>query len=229
MTKTRIQLSDAARLAADLQAEMSPACERIEIAGSLRREERSCGDIEFVIIPKRDPDLYGRPTESKLDPLLQRLVDRRILERGRKNGDRQKQLIITAGNELQCPGLVLELFICEPATWGVMFAIRTGSADYSHAIVTQRCEGGLLADGHRVRHGRVWRKGDGEAIADGQAIPTDELLIDGDTWYRVLPTPEEKDVLALAGGYIQPQLRTREMVANVRGSRGFAEATGGKR
>jgi DNA polymerase/3'-5' exonuclease PolX len=40
---------------------LRPYCERIEIAGSLRREKPMVGDIEIVAIPRRPVDLFGEP------------------------------------------------------------------------------------------------------------------------------------------------------------------------
>jgi DNA polymerase/3'-5' exonuclease PolX len=68
----------------------------------------------------------------------------------------------------------LDLFIVlPPAQWGVLFAIRTGPADFSHWIVTKRSAGGRLPSNCRVRDGQVFRNG----------LP--------------LPMPEEADFLRL--------------------------------
>lgn len=43
---------DAYKIADRVKAELAPLCERIEIAGSLRRGCAEVGDIDFVILPK---------------------------------------------------------------------------------------------------------------------------------------------------------------------------------
>lgn len=43
---------DACRIADRIKAELAPMCERIEIAGSLRRGRPEVNDIDFVILPK---------------------------------------------------------------------------------------------------------------------------------------------------------------------------------
>jgi DNA polymerase/3'-5' exonuclease PolX len=45
-------LYDAQRIADKLIADLSPHCDRIEVAGSVRRQKPECGDIELVAIPK---------------------------------------------------------------------------------------------------------------------------------------------------------------------------------
>ena len=51
MTKTRVPLARAQVVAAEVVALLAPACERIEIAGSVRREKTDVGDIEIVCTP----------------------------------------------------------------------------------------------------------------------------------------------------------------------------------
>ncbi len=48
-------------------------------------------------------------------------------------------------------GIALDLFFATPEDWGLIFAIRTGSADYSHKVLATRwvqfgykSEGGIL-------------------------------------------------------------------------------------
>jgi DNA polymerase/3'-5' exonuclease PolX len=40
---------------------LRPACQRIEIAGSLRRHRPMVGDIEICAIPIMPTDLFGEP------------------------------------------------------------------------------------------------------------------------------------------------------------------------
>lgn len=42
---------------------LAPHCERIEIAGSIRRKKSEIADIEIVCIPKRESDMFGAPAE----------------------------------------------------------------------------------------------------------------------------------------------------------------------
>lgn len=68
--------------------------------------------------------------------------------------------------------------------WGLIFMIRTGSAEFSQRLVTQKNKGGLLPSHLKVSDGWVW---------DGN---------------ERLELPEEDSVFALLGiDYINPQDR----------------------
>jgi hypothetical protein len=68
----------------------------------------------------------------------------------------------------------------------VIFTLRTGSADFSQWLVTDRQKGGGRMSCRTVNEGRVWRLVDGEGPF---AIPTREAM----------ETPEEKDVFEALG------------------------------
>ena len=63
--KRRLPIERVLPTAEALRDELSSVCDRIEIAGSLRRERSTIGDIELVAIPKLFPpeerDLFGNP------------------------------------------------------------------------------------------------------------------------------------------------------------------------
>jgi DNA polymerase/3'-5' exonuclease PolX len=95
-----------------------------------------------------------------------------------KNGDRMKQIELPEG-------IMLDLFIVlPPAQWGVIYAIRTGPADYSHWLVTLRKHGGALPSYMKVHDGGIYE---------------DAELIE---------TPEESDVFKLLQmQYVKPEDR----------------------
>jgi DNA polymerase/3'-5' exonuclease PolX len=144
--KQKIPLADAMPLAVALMNLLAPACERIMIAGSLRRQKAEIGDIEIVLIPKLTPvpDLFGEATgiyENALDGPLAALPTL-------KRGDRYKQVL--------WQGMQADLFICTPETWGCIATIRTGSADFTHWLVTDKNRGGAKPGHLKFRDGRLW-------------------------------------------------------------------------
>ena len=102
-----------------LKAFLEPYCERIEIAGSIRRKKEIVKDVELVLIPKNANKLFNVLGLH----LLKTIGGIRYL----KNGDKYKQFFYL--------GIKIDLFVACPENWGYIFAIRTGSENYSHNIL----------------------------------------------------------------------------------------------
>lgn len=138
------------KVASAVVERLAPACHRIEIAGSLRRCVEMVGDIEIVAVPKLDLDLFGNPVGvGEVDRLLAGWPLTLL-----KNGPKYKQFsfVGTAGNTYK-----VDLFLQpDPATWGVNMLIRTGSATFSHKMVTPHWQGGLMPMAYKVEGARVW-------------------------------------------------------------------------
>jgi len=170
--KTKIPLETAERIAKKYLEELAPFCERIEIAGSIRRRKAEVGDIEIVCQPKRVEMLFGVTAPLAIrDPKGAEPL---------KGGPRYRQYSLPEG-------VHLDLFIVlPPAQWGVIFAIRTGGAEFSRKLVTPRKYGGYLPSAYTVRDGAVHR------------VDTGEMIL----------TPEEIDFFNLCElGWIKPEER----------------------
>ena len=181
----RLPLQVALKLAEKLHAELHPGCDRIKVAGSLRRKKETVGDIEFVCIATPHPnlDLFGQPSVDEagrtlLDDKLQRLVDGGKLLQPVVNGPKQKRFPVAGW-----PGVMLELFIVTPQTWGVQMMIRTGPAEFSKKMVTRKSHGGYMPSFMRICHGRLMRYHGG----DEGGRPS--------RW-EPIATPEERDLFA---------------------------------
>ena len=164
-----ISREEAMAAATSFMSLINPACERMEIAGSLRRGKAEVHDIEIVAKPKL---MYV--TVSVLDVLANgggtycdRLKDRMqsLLLEGIVNADRPRKdqkknpfgpKYYRINFNYYSRKLMLEkeypidLFVVlPPAQWGVIYLIRTGSADFSHWIVQQGYKYGIhFVDGH---------------------------------------------------------------------------------
>lgn len=177
----RWPLDEARGLAEALLAALAPACERIAIAGSIRRRVTFVADVELVAVPRARRDLFGElvdePTE--LDLLVDELVASgrlapRLSSAGiGAMGSKAKRLVAVKS------GIAIDLFgVLPPAQWGAILAIRTGPADYSQRLVTQCKSRGL-----DCRDGRLVARGSGREIA----------------------TPEEPDFFRACGvPYVEP-------------------------
>lgn len=170
---------------------MRPLCRRIEIAGSIRRERATVKDIEIVAEPitvSVGRNLFGESlghepanlaagieqyNAIEAHPIEHRLVG---VEAQERDGRRFKALSVGKDK------IPVDLFIVlPPATWGMIFLIRTGSADFNIRMIERA-------------------KGLGYRFSNG-------TLIDRDG--RKIPTPEEKDVFrALRVKYKEPKDRS---------------------
>lgn len=171
----RLSHAEGMAIASDFMHQLRSEVRRIEIAGSLRRNKATVGDIELVCIPETydHEDMFGNVIDviSGLDELVPQLGYPLI-----KNGSKFKQIDL---GRVKC-----DLFITTPEQWGVIFLIRTGSADFSHRFVTPKRQGGYMPTGMQIQDGRLWRF--------GQAVET----------------PEETDVFREVGlNYTPPTMR----------------------
>jgi DNA polymerase/3'-5' exonuclease PolX len=153
-------------------------CERIEIAGSVRRRKAEVHDVELVAVPKMErlKDLFGNPDGER--NLLEQAVEN-IGPVMKKNGPRYKCIVEPYD------GAQIDLFVVlPPAQWGVIFAIRTGPALFSKRLVTSKRYSGYLPSQFVIKDGAVW---EGSRMYE---TPTEESFFEliGLPWKR----PEER-------------------------------------
>lgn len=147
-------------IAEKLIAFLSPACEEIVFAGSLRRGVDQVTDLDIVLLPKQEPAPHARAVFGQLPPKVYRWkIDQLIGELAdsdeifiRKNGPRLKKFRIRESL------LDVDLSIVyPPARFGVILALKTGPADFSHWLVSRRRGlGGALPNGFRIQGGAVY-------------------------------------------------------------------------
>jgi DNA polymerase/3'-5' exonuclease PolX len=145
-----MQLSEAQTIADGAFAMLSPWCDRIEIAGSIRRKRPEVKDIELVCIPHQDevPEgLFGtRPARS--DGFVAAVRRLGYVSKGRPSTG--KYCAITM------PTIKLDLFMAHPDNWGFILAIRTGSAAFSHKVLGR----GWRRAGCHAEDGMIYRNRD---------------------------------------------------------------------
>lgn len=123
-------------LALKIEELLAPHCDRIEIAGSIRRKKSQIGDIEIVAIPKA----YG-PNDG-----IAAIVNQWPKVKGEMIFGKTKYT-----QRVLPEGIKLDLFFATPENWGSILAIRTGSADFSNRVLAcgwvkqgYKSEGGFL-------------------------------------------------------------------------------------
>ena len=105
-----MRLKEARLIAKEMKATLSPHCDRIAIAGSIRRGKPLVHDIDMVMIPKPREDLV-------LSSLL------RSIGKMELDGPKTKRLRLPNEN------IAIDIYLATPATWVTLLLIRTGSAE----------------------------------------------------------------------------------------------------
>jgi DNA polymerase/3'-5' exonuclease PolX len=200
-----MRLEAARQLAQHLIDYMRPSCERIEVAGSIRRESEEVKDLEIVCIPRfeekaKEFSLLAETYSANLlwehlfrsefikwiKPSVPDIEDWHI----RPDGKYWRGLILKG--KFDAPAdIKLDVFLTRPENWGVIYTIRTGSADFSRALVTY------------ARDSTPYRVDGGELCRDTAR----------DSRERFLPVPcsEERHLFdSLNLEWIEPRMRRGE-------------------
>jgi len=107
-------LAHARAVAQGLVQELAPLCQRIEVAGSIRRQRPTVRDIDLVLIPTN-----------------QGLLAQKLYDLGCRFGGPKLQ-------RFTYQGLPVDIYIATPQTWATLLLIRTGSARHNLELA-QRC------------------------------------------------------------------------------------------
>lgn len=186
----------ALKVAEKVKELLAPHCEKIEIAGSIRRKKPKVKDIEIVAIPKP----YGtglfqsgiaevvnqwQKVKGELPcKYTQRIIPLNLYIENSK-GDRAGVVQTDQGNiafsgQKTENSIKLDLFFANPLNWGLQLAIRTGSAEYSHKVLAT----GWVKKGYKSEGGHLFKGGEMQIVS------------------------EEKDLFDLIGiDYVEPEKR----------------------
>ena len=117
------------------------------------------------------------------DEFIKDCVDNKIIQNGEPDKAGKKAPFGPKYYRLKYKNYKLDIFsVMPPAQWGVIYTIRTGSADFSHWLVQSG-----------------WNRG--IKVEDGQIVEKGKLMV----------TPEEEDVFrALGLPWVEPKDRTLE-------------------
>jgi|SRR5215831_488755 len=204
----RMHRPEAVEIAKAFVAEIEGCCDRLVVAGSLRRRLAYVGDIEIVCTPTVDtvdlavPEMFGervqRLRKDRLNVRLEQMLELgEVSKRVDKNGATRWGPAIKL---LEFRGAPIDLFApAEPERFGWILVLRTGPAAFARQLVlpikddlgrprrTKDGRPGLLPVGLRPRDGWLTRPASAER----------------------LPTPDETDVFALYDlPYREPWERT---------------------
>jgi len=132
-----MEYTKAKSIADRIVEELKPHCERIEIAGSIRRKKPEVKDIEIVAIPK--------PYEIGLfETGIATVINKWQKVKG--------ELPCKYTQRILQDGIKVDIFFAVPENWGLIYAIRTGSADYSFKVLAA----GWVAQGYKSIDGHLF-------------------------------------------------------------------------
>lgn len=115
-----MQLEKAKEIAESLKAQLEESCDRVEIAGSIRRQKPEVGDIELLCIPK----FIG--SVDQLDWALKKMVFEgamalRLSRNGRRTYGPKNKLMVHVQS-----GIGVDFFSTTEECWPVSLVVRTG-------------------------------------------------------------------------------------------------------
>lgn len=189
-----MRFSRAQGFAVQIAEWLSPYCQALEIAGSVRRQRPICNDIDLVAIAKEQvtKDLLGEVTSTRNE--LHAAMDRYVTENKRSTS---VAWIQEGGSDgaggcnlfvrlRQCE---LNVFCAQPNTIGAVYLTYTGSKEHN-IWISKRAR----------RFGYRWRAREGLWDDEGKIAPKS-------TWPTPLRQQEEEIYAALKLPWIPPSAR----------------------
>ena len=185
-----MKLEYARRIATEVTRKLRQYCDRLEIAGSIRREKKEVKDIEVVCIPKEWPKppsgLFPKAEmEYQRNSGFIKTVNQWGVVKGNAATGKymQREIFIEPGDY---PGMTeskikIDIFTATPINYGLIKWLRTGSTEFNFKILE------AIKDRYMVmKNGYLYLK--------GQETP--------------ISLPEEKDLFELLEmDFVEPHLR----------------------
>ena len=135
-----MHLEEAKAIAQELKRLLDPTCERIQIAGSIRRQKPVVNDIELLAIPKMIDGVDQ--LDRELGALfIQRILDFRLNKLGRRVYGEKNKLLVHLDS-----GIGVDVFSTDAKCWPVALVVRTGGK-----VTNQRISVVALRKGYRFR------------------------------------------------------------------------------
>ncbi len=152
MAQGKIALERAQKVADAVVKRLSPHCQRIEIAGSIRRKKPWVNDIDLILIPKDLWNLHGE-----------------LMKLGQLKMSGKKIMRAMVGSTQ------VDIYVADEATWATLLLIRTGSKENNIRLCSRAKDMGwhLAASGDGLFNEREERiAGDSEiSIYNALGLP----------------------------------------------------------
>lgn len=132
-----MELEKAKVIAEKIKAVLESSCERVEIAGSIRRQKPDVGDIELLVIPKyiAGVDML----DAKIKTLIHfDMLGYRLNKLGSKVYGPKNKLLVHLPS-----GIGVDIFSTTEDEWPVSLVVRTGGKSTNQEIATRALERGM--------------------------------------------------------------------------------------
>ena len=172
----KFELEAARRIVGELADLIRPACDRLEVGGSIRRGAPYVKDAELIAIP----NVHNSP--HNLHAVLDSLVERGIIQKARY-GEKQTTRWGMKYRGLLFQGIKVEIFMADETNWGFVKWLRTGPGQANQYIMStliyQRVPLRFIDGDGWYSPGNLWHKPKDKWLAADQvqlAIPDEETL-----------------------------------------------------
>ena len=149
-----MQLETAKAIAEKIKAVLESSCERITIAGSIRRRKPYVGDIEILVIPKYDDGIDQLDKEIHI-LMGQGILSLRLNKLGRTIYGPKNKLL----RHVQS-GIGVDIFSTTEDGWAVSLVVRTGGKETNKVIASRAMERGMRFHAY----GRGFTQADGSEL-----------------------------------------------------------------
>ena len=173
-----LDLRDAEKIANQVKTFVCSHCDKIEIAGSIRRQKPKVHDIDFVVVAKSDFEW------QKISEELKRL---------KAKPNCQGNSVIKAFLPCHSGLFQVDFYRATPSTFGIHLLVRTGSANHNMWLA-----GYAISKGMRIRYSEGLIK-DGVAVAGETEQGVFEAL------GLPYPLPSEREIVDSKPVWLLPQ------------------------
>ena len=148
-----MELEKAKNIAEEIGERLSPGCERLVVAGSIRRRKPYPGDIEILAIPKYDglADMLDREIQTLV---MEGILDCRLNKLGRRVYGPKNKLVVHVPS-----GIGVDIFSTTDECWAVSLVVRTGGEKTNKRIAVAALRKGwhfrAYGDGYDTPKGRL--------------------------------------------------------------------------
>lgn len=153
-----IPREEAEGLARKILEVLQPFCERIEVAGSIRRQKATVNDIDFVVLPRAEPVSKVnwlniiRVWRSNFDPVTEKQGNELLVG---YVPHKAMYFPDNHGTHVQ-----VDLYRATASTWGIQLLVRTGSKEHNVHFCNL-----ALTKGMRLQYSQGLVDKDGRVVA----------------------------------------------------------------